>query len=154
MPLVCVFPSTTSAKPTGTPTATASAKPIGTPEPGEILTLYYNDGNAEQVREQLLDSDVPVHVIVEDSVTSIKGMAFSFCKRLTSIMISDSVIGIGDSAFYACSRLTSTTCNTGCYTGTGELLASCCQLGYPNDRHYSKAILCGVRCTKLFAHPS
>lgn len=154
MPLVCVFPSTTSAKPTGTPTATASAKPIGTPEPGEILTLYYNDGNAEQVREQLLDSDVPVHVFVEDSVTSIKGMAFSFCKRLTSIMISDSVIGIGDSAFYACSRLTSTTCNTGCYTGTGELLASCCQLGYPNDRHYSKAILCGVRYTKLFAHPS
>lgn len=33
---------------------------------GKVLTLYYNNKNAEEVRKQIQDSDLPVHVIVKD----------------------------------------------------------------------------------------
>ena len=48
-------------------------------------------------------------VTIPDSVTSIKGNAFSSCSSLTSITIPDSVTSIGGSAFFQCSSLTSVT---------------------------------------------
>ena len=36
-----------------------------------VLQLYYNDENATEVVKQIRDSNIPVHVIVESSVTSI-----------------------------------------------------------------------------------
>ena len=46
---------------------------------------------------------------IPDSVTTIRGSAFSSCSSLTSVTIGDSVTTIGDSAFYNCTSLTSIT---------------------------------------------
>ena len=48
-------------------------------------------------------------VVIPDSVTSIGGSAFSYCKGLTSVTIPDSVTSIGDFAFSDCTGLTSVT---------------------------------------------
>lgn len=145
------FPAV-STQPTGTPMATASAQPTGTPTPtekpeqGGELTLYYNDGNAEQVKKQIQDSTIPVHVIVEDSVTSIGGFAFAGYSELTSITIPDSVTSIGDFAFIACSGLTDITvaegnstydsrnnCNAIIETDTNTLIAGCKNTTIPSS---------------------
>ena len=48
-------------------------------------------------------------VTIPDSVTSIGGLAFCFCKSLTSVTIPDSVTSIRGSAFSGCKSLTSVT---------------------------------------------
>ena len=69
--------------------------------------------------EQYFEEDGPYRVpwsesninqiIIEDGVTSIGEVAFSFCGSLTSITIPDSVKSIGSSAFWSCDSLTSIT---------------------------------------------
>ena len=98
------------AKPKATPTPKPTPTATPTKKPGQdILTLYYNNKNAEEVKKQIRNSKVPVHVIVEDSVTDIGEYAFSGCSGLTSITIPDSVTRIGYGAFKDCSGLTSIT---------------------------------------------
>ena len=46
---------------------------------------------------------------IPNSVTSIGGRAFEYCRGLTSVTIPNSVTSIGDWAFYECSGLTSVT---------------------------------------------
>ena len=103
-----------------------------------MFYLYYNDGSAEIVEMQCRadDGEGLNHVIVEDSVTSIRKYAFGIdededtslagitlpnsvtsigdgafwnCRRLTSITLPESVTSIGDEAFGGCSGLTSIT---------------------------------------------
>lgn len=77
---------TPSTEPTGMPTETSSTEPTETPGQDEVLTLYYNDENAGEVVTQIRYSKLPVHVIVESSVTSIGDYAFVGCDSLASIM--------------------------------------------------------------------
>ncbi len=51
-------------------------------------------------------------VIIPNSVTSIRELAFSHCERLTSIIIPDSVTFIGSKAFSQCGSLTSIEVST------------------------------------------
>ena len=103
-----------------------------------MFYLYYNDGSAEEVERlcRAYDGEGLHHVIVEDSVTSIRKYAFSIdideetslagitlpnsvtsigdhafgnCSRLTSITLPDSVTSIGDGAFEGCSGMTGIT---------------------------------------------
>ena len=97
-------PAQGSGKPTQTPDTTVPTEP---PYQGEIITLHYNDDNADEIIEQIEDSKNPVHVIVDEGVTNIEDNAFSECSSLSSIDIPESVTSIGDSAFYGCSSLTS-----------------------------------------------
>ncbi len=97
---------TVKAKATPQPTPT----PPKTSEQDKVLTLYYNGKNAGQVKEQISDSRKPVHLIVNDGVTSIENWAFGYCSNnLASITIPDSVVRIGASAFFDCDGLTSIT---------------------------------------------
>ena len=102
-------------KPTQTPDTTIPTEP---PYQGEIITLHYNDENADEIEEQIreyshyddnlnLVIDKYVHVIVDDGVTSIGYDAFYGCDSLMSIEIPLSVTSIGDGAFDGCSSLTS-----------------------------------------------
>ena len=84
---------------------------------GEIITLHYNDDNADEVSNQIrgyshydnnnLLIDKYVNVIVDEGVTSIGDWAFGYCSGLTSIEIPESVTSIGNGAFSGCSSLTS-----------------------------------------------
>ena len=82
--------TTASAEPTETssPIATVTAKPTALPVSivNGVLQLYYNDKNANQVIAQIDNSEIPVHVIVEDSVTNIKNGAFRDCSGLNNIV--------------------------------------------------------------------
>lgn len=74
-----------------------------------VLQLNYNDENAMEVVDQISSSKIPVHVIVESSVTSIGECAFYYCSGLTSITIPDSMTGIEEGTFDDYSGLTSVT---------------------------------------------
>ena len=75
---------------------------------------------------------------IPNSVTSIKGSAFSYCTGLTSVNIPNSVTSIGEGAFWGCSGLTSlvvesgnsvydsrNNCNAIIETATNTLIAGC-----------------------------
>ena len=91
-------------KPIQTPNAVTPTEP---PYQEGIITLHYNDDNAHDIKEQIQNSEIPVHVIVDEGVTSIVQGAFQGCSNLASIEIPGSVSSIGDSAFSGCSSLTS-----------------------------------------------
>ena len=91
-------------KPTQTPDTTIPTEP---PYQGEIITLHYNDENADEIENQIFNSKIPVHVIIDEGVTSIGEFAFFCCSSLTGIEIPDSVTSIGYHAFEECDSLTS-----------------------------------------------
>lgn len=113
---------TPTAKETPTPTAKVTSTPTKVPGQDEVQTLYYNDGNAEEVRKQIKDSDVPVYVIVENSVTSIGWHAFGDCSSLTSISIPDSVTSIGDHAFKGVDEIRYSGTASGAPWGAGKVI--------------------------------
>ncbi len=88
----------------------------GTPGDDKIVTLHYNDENANKIKKQIqgyshyddednLIIEKYVHVIVDEGVTSIEHQAFEFCDSLTNIEIPSSVTSIGIFAFFECSSL-------------------------------------------------
>ena len=102
-------------EPTQTPDAETTTE---TPHQEEIITLHYNDDNADEINKQIqgyshyddndnLVIDKYVHVIVDDGITSIGYDAFWGCSSLMSIEIPQSVEYIKDGAFWDCSSLTS-----------------------------------------------
>ena len=128
-------------KPTPKPTAKSTPKPTTKPTktPGQdVLTLYYNGKNEEDIRNIAHGSKIPVHLIVEDGVTSISRYAVSDCSELTSITIPASVTSIGEGVFCGCGNLTSITvaegnrtydsrnnCNAIIETDTNTLIRGC-----------------------------
>ena len=88
-------------------------------------------------------------VEIPPSVMSIRSVAFSDCRRLTSITIPASVTNIGDSEFYSCDRLTNIVVDSGnavycsrdgalCKRANAELL------GWPGGRRGKVEIPKGV----------
>lgn len=96
-----------------------------------MFYLYYNDGSAEIVEMQCRadDGEGLNHVIVEDSVTSIRKYAFGIDEdedtSLAGITLPNSVTSIGDGAFWNCRRLTSITLPDS-VTSIGNLAFSRC----------------------------
>ena len=80
---------------------------------GITWTYTMENGNAINVGPKDKNT-LPTEVIIPDelngnTVTSIKGRAFSECSSLESVIIPNGVTSIEDSAFYSCSSLTSIT---------------------------------------------
>lgn len=74
-----------------------------------MLQLHYNGKNLDEVMEQAINSNVPVHVIVDQGVTRIGKQAFRFPKNVKKITIPSSVKKIGEGAFWDSEGLTSIT---------------------------------------------
>ena len=68
--------------------------------------LYY-------AKHLFMDGKEITDLVIPNSVTSIRGSAFSYCTGLTSVTIPNSVTSIGERAFYGCSKLTSVTIGSG-----------------------------------------
>ena len=141
-------------KPTQTPDTTIPTEP---PYQGEIITLHYNDENADEVKEQIKEYlhydynhnpiiDKYVHVIVDDGVTSIGLYAFQSCSSLYSIEIPSSVTSIGHGAFSYCDSLNSIkvaidnqtydsrdNCNAIIEKATNTLIAGCQNTKIPSS---------------------
>ncbi len=62
---------------------------------------------------QYAESKADTQYSIPDSVTSIAGYAFSFCRNITSITIPESVTNIGGAAFLYCRNLTSIDVDSG-----------------------------------------
>ena len=93
------------------------------------LTLSANEGTTAW-RDNEVDFDDVLTVIIEDTVTSIGGDAFLSCNSLVSVVIPDSVTSIEEYAFAACEKLENITIGSGvkeihtmAFTRSGSLKA-------------------------------